>query len=167
MPLPHIKYFFEKTASGTSCWGSFLEWFSTKILPNFIVWLSLLLRIWGNMCIIFPESDVINFKTNLSFLIKLFSYVTKKVGTKIEIVLEQKQLLWWNKKHFFIIFKELSLKQKKKLPENARVVLKVIIEKFENEQNLSKTFEVSSIYLVLVTSIIFSSWQLNVGVKKF
>ena len=56
---------------------------------------------------------------------------------------------------------------KKKLPENARVVLKVIFEKLEKEQNLSKTSDVSSIYLVLVTSIVFSSWQLNVRVKKF
>ena len=49
--------------------------------PNFIVWLLLLLEILGNMCmaIVFvPDSDVINFKINLGFLIKPFFYLIKK-----------------------------------------------------------------------------------------
>ena len=50
--------------------------------PNFIVWLSLLLEILGNMCIViicFACDDIINFEINLKFLIKPFSYMTKKV----------------------------------------------------------------------------------------
>ena len=46
--------------------------------PNFIVWLSLLLEILGNICIVIiccPVCDVINFGINL--LIKLFFYRTK------------------------------------------------------------------------------------------
>ena len=44
------------------------------------------------MCIViicFLVSDVINFEINLSFLIKPFFYMTKKVKTKIEIYSEQ------------------------------------------------------------------------------
>ena len=53
----------------------FLNW------PSFLFWLSLLLEILGNICIAnacFPSCDVINFETNLIFLIKLFFYMTKK-----------------------------------------------------------------------------------------
>ena len=47
--------------------------------PNFIVWLSLFLEILGNhkLC-----CDIINFKTNLIFLIKPFLYMTKNIKTK-------------------------------------------------------------------------------------
>ena len=41
---------------------------------------------YDNMCIAiicFPGCDVINFEINLSFLIKTFSYMTKKLRTKI------------------------------------------------------------------------------------
>ena len=34
-------------------------------------------------CICFPVCDVINFKTDLNFLIKSFSYMTKKAKMKI------------------------------------------------------------------------------------
>ena len=39
-----------------------------------------------NMCIViicFPVCEVINFEINLSFIKKVLSYLTKKVGTKI------------------------------------------------------------------------------------
>ena len=52
---------------------------------NFTVSLPLLLETLGNMCIIyFPVCDFTNFEINLSFLIKSFSYVTKKVRAKIQ-----------------------------------------------------------------------------------
>ena len=44
---------------------------------NFIVWLSLLLEILGNIYIVvicFPAEDAINFEVNLSFLIKLLEF---------------------------------------------------------------------------------------------
>ena len=53
---------------------------------NLIVSLLLLLEILGNMCIIIIYIlvyDVRNFEINLSFLIKPFSYKTKRVRTKI------------------------------------------------------------------------------------
>ena len=34
------------------------------------------------MIVCFPDCDVINFENNLSFLIKPFFYITKKVRTK-------------------------------------------------------------------------------------
>ena len=54
--------------------------------PNFIVWLSLLLEVLGNLCtvfICFPVWDVKTFEINLNFLIKPFPYMTKTVRTKI------------------------------------------------------------------------------------
>ena len=48
---------------------------------NFMAWLSLLIEIAANMCIIiicYPLCDTINFEINLSFLIKLSSYMKKK-----------------------------------------------------------------------------------------
>ena len=63
---------------------------------NLIVWLSLLLQILGNMCIIiicFPVCDVIKFEITFSVLIKPFSYMTKTSG-------QRKEFLKWNKNHF-------------------------------------------------------------------
>ena len=54
---------------------------------NFIVLLFLIFEKLGNMCvaiIFIPVYDVTNFGINLSFLLKPFSYMTKKVGTKIQ-----------------------------------------------------------------------------------
>ena len=67
----------------------FVHDFSRKIFlmlysinwANFIVWLSLLLEIWDNMCIeivSFPGCEVINFEINLIFLINPSFYMTKK-----------------------------------------------------------------------------------------
>ena len=53
--------------------------------PNFIAWLPLLLEILVNMCIANlcqPGCDVTEFEINLIFLIKPFSYMTKKLRQK-------------------------------------------------------------------------------------
>ena len=53
---------------------------------NFIAWLPLLFDITGNVFIVvvyIPACDVINFETFLSFLIKPFAYITKKVKIKM------------------------------------------------------------------------------------
>ena len=47
----------------------------------------LLLEILGNMCIVIiclPVCDVVDFKNNLSFIIKPFSYLTKKAEQKFK-----------------------------------------------------------------------------------
>ena len=54
---------------------------------------------------------VINFEINISFLIKPFFYMTRKLGQKCKYLKKGKELLTWNKKKFFNIFKMLSLKQ--------------------------------------------------------
>ena len=78
--------------SRTSLPASFSALFGEKISltfysinwPNFIVWLPLLLEMLGNMCIVsLAGCDLINFEINLSFLIKTFYHMTKKVRTKI------------------------------------------------------------------------------------
>ena len=54
--------------------------------PNFIDWLPLLLEILGKVyiaIICFLVCDIKNFKVNLNFLIKSFSYITKKAKAKI------------------------------------------------------------------------------------
>ena len=67
--------------------------FSTKIflmlysinLPNFILWLPLLLEILSNMCIAFicyPGCDVMDLEINLFFLIEPFFLHDQKVMTK-------------------------------------------------------------------------------------
>ena len=62
--------------------------------PNFIAWLPLLLEILGNMCMViicFPLCDFMNFEIRFSFLIKPFSYITKKSRQKFEY-LEKRNL---------------------------------------------------------------------------
>ena len=72
--------------------------FSRKILPmlysinrpSYIVWLSLLLEILGNVCITFiclTICDVMNFEINLCLLIKPFS---KKSGQKVKYLKNEK-----------------------------------------------------------------------------
>ena len=54
------------------------------------------------------KPSLIRVKINLSFLIKLFFYITKKVRTNTGKSLEQKELLRRNKKHFHHFKKKLS-----------------------------------------------------------
>ena len=87
-------WFFEK-AFGTSLSTTFVGDFTrikcyilywSNYWSNFIVWLPLLLEISGNICLVFvyySVCDVVNFEINLSFFVKLFSYMTKKNKTKI------------------------------------------------------------------------------------
>ena len=58
------------------------------------------------MCIVIiylPVCDVIDFGTNLSFLIKTFPYTTKKSGQKFKRL--ENEYSFQNKKTFFTIFK--------------------------------------------------------------
>ena len=77
-----------KNRCGTSLPPHFLHDFWREIFltlyfvnwPNFIAWLSLLLKILGIMRIViicFPDCDVINFELNLSFIIRSFFIETK------------------------------------------------------------------------------------------
>ena len=88
--LPHLKLF-KKAKRGLKLvsLAHFLHEFWRKIFfllyyidwPNFIVWLLLLRKISGNMCIAIvcsPDCDVINSKIDLTFLIKPFFYMNKK-----------------------------------------------------------------------------------------
>ena len=79
--------------------------------PSFIVWLPLLLEIFGNMCIAivcWPGFDVINFKTNLTFLIKPFLYMTKMSRQKLKISWKRKELLRGNKIHFLLFLSDFK-----------------------------------------------------------
>ena len=78
---------------------------------NFVVWLSILCKVLGNICIAIackPGCDVMNFEVNLIFLIKQFFLHDQKVVTKTKISWERKELLRWNKKHFSSILKDIQ-----------------------------------------------------------
>ena len=90
--LIFYKKIWEYSLSTTFC-----VWFLRKMFLltysitwlNFVVWLSLLLEMLGNMCIAivcFPGCDVINFGINYIFLIKPFFYMTKK-SSKLKSIL--------------------------------------------------------------------------------
>ena len=79
----------------------FVHDFSKKIFimlysinrSNFIVWLLMLLDIFGKMCIAivcFPGCDVITFEINLIVLIKPFYYMTKKSRQKFKYLENEK-----------------------------------------------------------------------------
>ena len=62
-------------------------------LPNFIVWLPLLLEILDNICITivyWPGCEVIKFEINLIFLIKPFCYMTKKSRQKLKYLEDER-----------------------------------------------------------------------------
>ena len=70
------------------------------------------LEIFGNIGIViicFLVCDIISFEINLTFLIKPFSYMTKKVRTKIESFSEQKGNLRLNIKHFLSFVKGFQI----------------------------------------------------------
>ena len=61
----------------------------------FIVWLSLLFEILGNMCIaivFWPGCDVINFEINLIFLIKPFLCMIRKSKQKLKYLENEKRV---------------------------------------------------------------------------
>ena len=87
--------------SGTSVSTTYCVWFFKKNIShviffngrNFIVWLPLLLEIFGNMCIViiwYPVCDIINFEIKHSFLIKPFFYITKNSGQKCKYLKNKK-----------------------------------------------------------------------------
>ena len=113
--------------------GHFQNIFSKKIFlmlyyinwPNFIVWLSLLLEVLGNMCfaiISFPGCDVINLKINLIFLVKPFLYMTEKSRKKSKY-LENKKSSSGETESVFQHFKWLSVTTSCVRPESAPLSL--------------------------------------------
>ena len=91
---PHFVYDFSRKM--------FLMLYSIN-WTNFIVWLSLLLKILVNMCITIvfqPSCDVINFGINLIFIINPFCYMTKKSRKKLKD-LENGKNFWRKIKRIF------------------------------------------------------------------
>ena len=85
-------------------------WYILLTDQNFIVWLPLLLDILGNMSTAiacFPDCNARNFQSNLSNQAVFLHH--QKIKTKIKIPWERKELLRWNKKTFFILFKGRSV----------------------------------------------------------
>ena len=80
---------------------NFIKW------PNFIAWLPSLREILDNVIICCLVCDVINSEINYSFLIRQFS--EPKSQNKNSHISRMKKLSKWNKKHFFVFFKGLSI----------------------------------------------------------
>ena len=116
MLLPYVKLFLKiKRGLKLVSLPYFLHEFWRKIFLtryfdnwlNFIAWLSFLLEILGNMCIVIiccPVCEVINVEVNHSFLIKPFSYITKK-SEKIVNISRTKTAFNMKQKEFFIILR--------------------------------------------------------------
>ena len=68
--------------------------------PNFIVWLSLLLELLGNMCITIVSQAVMLWPI---FLIKPFWYMSKKSTQKLKY-LENEKSFWAEIKNDFLSF---------------------------------------------------------------
>ena len=99
---PHFMYDFSRKL--------FLMLYSFN-WPNFLLWLPLLFEVLDNLCIViicFPVFDVINFEIYHNFLIKLFSYVTKKSGQKFKYI-EDDKIFNHEIKIFFINFKGIEV----------------------------------------------------------
>ena len=99
-----LNFSFSEKGLGLVSPPHFVYGFSRKMLfmlyslnwLNFIAWLSLLLKIFGNTCITIvclPGCDIINFEINLIFLIKPFCYNAKKARQKLKY-LENEKSFW-------------------------------------------------------------------------
>ena len=91
--LPYIKTLVSLSHFLYDFWRKiFLTFYPINCL-NFIAWLSLLLKILGNMCIVsfcFPVCDVKKFESEFNFLIKSFSYKVKKSVQKCKYLTNEK-----------------------------------------------------------------------------
>ena len=106
--------------------------------PNFITWFPLLLEIFGTMYIAivcFTCFDVVNFEINLTFLIKLFFYMTKNTKQKFRDLENQKRF-WGEIKIIFcyllLFFKNFKLS---KIASELRVQVFVIISEWEKRNS--------------------------------
>ena len=82
--LPHFLRFIRRKIILTLC---FINW------PNFILWLPLLFWNIGSICIVITccaVCDVINFEINISFLIKPFFLLSKKLWQKCKYLENEK-----------------------------------------------------------------------------
>ena len=97
----YAQFWVFRKGSGNSSPRHFLNDFSRNMFfilysinwPNFIVWLPVILELLDNIfieIICFPGCDVINFEINLTFLIKLFFYITKKSRHKFKYLQNEK-----------------------------------------------------------------------------
>ena len=89
--------------------------------PNYIFWMPLLLEISGNARIVivcFPSCNVMNFETFLSFLIKPFSYMTKKSKQMLKYRNDEKSF-WGEIKSILHHFKGLSVARSCCRPKSA------------------------------------------------
>ena len=108
VPLPHFVYDFSRKV--------FLLLYHIK-WPSFIVWLPLLLEIWGNNCItvFFLSLWRQNFEVSLISVIMLFFCMTKKSRQKCEVWIswEKKEHLRWNENIFPHFLRAFSCKNVK------------------------------------------------------
>ena len=106
--------------------------------PNFITKFHLLLEIFGTMYIAivcFTCFEVVNFEINLTFLIKLFFYMTKNANQKFKYLEKQKRF-WGEIKIIFcyllLFFKNFKLS---KIASELRVQVFVIISEWEKRNS--------------------------------
>ena len=110
--------------------------------PNFIIWLPLLFKTLGNMCIkIVCQSgcDVIKFEINLIFSIISFRYMTKKSRQKFKY-LEKEKSFWGEIKNFFIILKRAFSCQK--VSQTCECTFKILLNCLFNNNTKEMSMDV-------------------------
>ena len=116
MLSPHVKLFW-KNRPGISLRASFSVWFLKKNVSVVIFYeltrfhCLVAFTLLGNMCIaIICKSgcDVMNFEVNFIFLIKLFSYMTKKTWQKRKYLENEKSFLDEIKTNFHHFWRALN-----------------------------------------------------------
>ena len=83
---PHFVYDFSR-----KCFSSYIILTDQISLSDCLYFL----RCWGNICIVtdyFPGCDIINFETNIIFLIKPYSYLTKKSRQRFKYLENEKSI---------------------------------------------------------------------------
>ena len=107
-----LNFYFLDKGLGIVSPAHFVHGFSTEMFlmlysinwTSFIVWLPLLLKILGNICIAivcYPGCDVIDFEINVFFLIEpFFSTWPKSHDKNLNILRTKRAFLTWNKKLF-------------------------------------------------------------------
>ena len=144
--LPHFRHNFLKEMFLLLCSINWLD---------FIVWLPLLCKILGNMCIEIvckPGCDVMNFEVNLIFLIKPLFEHDQKVVTKTLKSWERKELLRWNKKRFSSFSKQAKTQFFGRWETRVRPYMRKFSFKFSFYCHISSFFTIFNFCILCYTS---------------
>ena len=133
-----LNFNFQEKGLGLNSPPHFVDDFSIKMFlnKNFIVWLPLLLKILGNMCITNVNQAVTswNLKLTLSFWSSCFATWPKNQDKNLNI-LRAKRAFVVKLKSFFIIFKGFLIAKNWLRPEKAPLIFSILLANFRRQKN--------------------------------